>query len=161
MWKRVLRLLGIAVLVVAIVAGFAWIFRGDPLWMVSGRTLSGSEFPYPDNWDFTLEHFTVAVETRPEDPHSVTTISFVHEGELYVPAQSGSTKQWPQYVLADPRVRIKVEGKIYSARAERVLPLELEDYRESLVKKFPAMADRKVEDLPPDVWLFRIGPRGS
>ena len=53
------------------------------------------------------------------------------------------------------------EGKIYSARAERVLPLALEDYRESLVKKFPAMADRKVEDLPPDVWLFRIGPRGS
>ena len=95
MWKRLLRLLGITVLVVAIIAGLAWIFRGDPLWMVSGKTLSGAEFPYPDNWDFTLEHFTVAVETRPEDPHSVTTISFVHEGELYVPAQSGSTKQWP------------------------------------------------------------------
>ena len=64
---------------------------------ISGRTLSGEEFPYPENWDFTNDHFTIAVETRPEDPHSVTTVCFVHEGALYVPAQSGSSKRWPAF----------------------------------------------------------------
>ena len=159
MLKRVLKALGIAALVLVVVAGVAWLFRSDPIMMISGRTLSGEEIPYPENWDFTNDHFTIAVETRPEDPHSVTTVCFVHEGALYVPAQSGSSKRWPAYVLADPRVRIKVDGKIYPAKAERVLPLDLLDYRESLVAKFPMMADRKPEDLPPDIWLFRIGPR--
>ena len=101
------------------------------------------------------------METRIDDPHSVTTLAFVHAGQLHIPAQSGSSKRWTQNVLDDPRIRIKADGKIFRGRAERVLPLDILDYRESLARKYPKMGARPPEELPPDIWLFRIlPPRG-
>ncbi len=143
---------------VFLVLSLAYLFRSDPIMMISGKGLSGEEFPYPDDWRFSDSDLTVAVETRIDDPHSVTTLAFVHEGQLHIPAQSGSSKRWPQYVLADPRIRIKTAGKIFRARAERVEPLDIRDYRDSLALKYSEMADRAPEDLPPDIWLFRILP---
>lgn len=156
---RALKTLALALAVAVGVAGLAWLFRSDPIMMVSGKTLSGEEFGYPEDWGFSENQYTIAVETRPEDPHSVTTLCFLHAGELYVPAQSGSSKRWTQYVLDDPRVRLKIDDKIYRARAERVLPLDLADFRDSIEGKYPAMAGRSPDELPPDIWLFRIGPR--
>ncbi len=150
-----------------IVGGFflalfvAWFLRSDPIMMISGKQLSGEEFPYPATWDFTSSQNTIAIETRPDDPHSVTTLAFIHEGRLHIPAQSGSDKTWTQYVLDDPRVRIKAGGKIFPAQAERVLPFDILDYRDSIGQKYPRMAARPPEQLPPDVWLFRIVPRSD
>jgi len=153
------KALGLTLAVAAVAAGLAWLFRSDPIMMVSGRTLSGEEFPYPEDWGLSETQLTIAVETRPEDPHSVTTLCFLHAGELYVPAQSGSSKQWTQYVLINPRVRLKIDDKIYRAQAERVLPLDLSQFLDSIEGKYPAMANRSPDELPPDIWLFRIGPR--
>ena len=155
------KAVGLALALAVLLAALAWLFRSDPIMMISGRTLVGEEFPYPDDWGFTDSQNTIAVETRPEDPHSVTTICFVHGGELYVPAQSGSSKRWPSYVVEDPRVRLKIDGRIYRARAVRVLPVELTLYRDSIARKYSAMANRSPDEFPPDVWLFRIAPRES
>jgi hypothetical protein len=84
--------------------------------MISGKHLSGDEFVYPEDWLFTNEFQTIKVETNPENPHSVTTLCFVREGKLIIPAQEGHTKQWPQYALEDNRARIKVGDHIYPVR---------------------------------------------
>ena len=156
---KILRVIGSVVGVVVVVAGLAWLFRGDPMGPVAGRQLSGAEFAYPADWGFTDEHFTIAVESRPEDPHSVTTICFVHEGDLYVPAQSGTEKKWTHYVVEDPRVRLKVGDRVYPASAVRVTDLEPRAVLASAAKKYERMAERMDEDPPGDIWLFRIGPR--
>jgi len=55
--------------------------------MISGKHLSGDEFVYPEDWLFTNEFQTIKVETNPENPHSVTTLCFVREGKLIIPAR--------------------------------------------------------------------------
>ena len=156
---RALKWLVYSLGILAVAVAVAWFFRSDPILMIPGRALAGAELPYPTDWTFTKDRPTVAVETHPADPYSVTTICFVYGGDLYIPAQSGSTKTWTQYVLEDPRVRIKVGDSIYPAALTRVLPLDLERYRTAVTKKFPAAAERFAGDLPKDIWLFRVGPR--
>ena len=88
--------------VVLVVAAGAYVFRTDPIFMLSGKRLSGEELPYPANWSACNDHQTVAVETRVDDPHSVTTICFVHDGALVIPAMNGSEKEWPAHLVRDP-----------------------------------------------------------
>jgi len=144
--------------VVGLLAGVAWLFRSDPFYMISGKELQGQMAPYPADWSFSDDYETIAVEVRGHDPHSVTTSCFVHEGDLYVPAQAGSRKTWTRLVLEDPLVRIKVGDQVFSARADRVNPVDFRKYRDSIAAKYPRLADRSQEDLPEDLWLFRIRP---
>jgi hypothetical protein len=138
-------------------AGIAWMLRTDPVGPISGRRLSGDEVSYPADWSFTDDHFTIAVESRPNDPHSVTTICFVHDGDLYVPAQGGDGKRWTHYVEDDPRVRLKVGRDVYRARAVRVTDAAPEKFTASAARKYSQIAER--EGPPPDdIWLFRIEP---
>ena len=142
-----------------IVAGAVYVFRTDPIFMVSGKRLSGEELSYPSDWSMCNDHQTVAVETRVDDPHSVTTICFVHDGDLIIPAMNGSEKEWPAHVVRDPRVRVKIGGHVYPARAERMTDVSLEDLVESVAAKYPQIAERDPADAPQDVWLFRISAR--
>jgi hypothetical protein len=142
----------------ALLAGIGWLFRSDPVLMISGKHLEGEAFPYPANWDFSDDYSTIAIETNPRDPHSVTTLCFVHEGILYVPAQGGSEKQWTQFVLENPRVRLKIGDRIFHAKAERVMPLNILEFKDSLGSKYPKMKDRSPDEVPADLWLFRIRP---
>lgn len=142
-----------------IVAGALYAFRTDPIFMVSGKRLSGEELPYPSDWSACNDHQTVAVETRMDDPHSVTTICFVHEGDLVIPAMNGSEKEWPAHVVRDPRVRVKIGDHVYPARAERMTEVSLDDLVESVAAKYPQIAERDPADAPQDVWLFRVSAR--
>jgi hypothetical protein len=153
-----LNKLAAGVVALALVAGIAWFFRSDPIFMISGKQLHGKSAPFPRDWAFSDEYSTIAIETNPKDPHSVTTLCFVHEGVLYLPAQGGSEKQWTQFVLENPRVRLKVGDRIFHAKAERVMPLDIFEYTDSLGSKYPKMKDQSPEDLPEDLWLFRIRP---
>jgi hypothetical protein len=67
---------------------------------------------------------TVLVETRTPYfiPHSVRTVPFVRDGRLYIRShqhrmdlQAPNDKAWTANVARDPRVRIKIGGKIYEA----------------------------------------------
>ena len=156
---KILKVSGWVLLALVLAALVVLAVRTDPIGPLAGTRLSGEEAPYPDDWGFSDEDFTIAVETRPDDPHSVTTICFVHEGVLHVPAQGGSTKDWPSHVLADPRVRLKIGDRVYAARATRVEPDDPAPYFASAASKYEAMADRAPDDLPEDLWLFRIDPR--
>ena len=154
---RALRLIGWIVLVLVIGFGLLWIVRSDPIGPLSGRAFTGEEAPYPDDWSFSDEHMTIAIEVRPEDPHSVTTICFVVDGVLHVPASNGSKKRWTQYLLEDPRVRLKIGDRVYPANAVRVTPEDPSYYLKAGGEKYPRLLESS-EDPPDDLWLFRIDP---
>jgi hypothetical protein len=153
---KFLKYLGYAIAALVVLAGIAWLLRTDPMGPLSGKMLSGAEQPYPDDWSFVDSHPLCALETRVDDPHSVTTICFVYDGDLMIPAAEGSTKTWPTYVLADPRVRVKVGESVYPARAVRVTDIDTDAVMASAMEKY---GDRGGEPPPPDIWLFQISAR--
>jgi hypothetical protein len=154
---KVVRIVGVILLL-----GFAalWLMRSDPIGPISGRALSGTDEAYPTSWDFTEGAITVTVETRPEDPHSVTTWAWVHEGSLHIPAMNGSDKRWTRYVVEDPRVRIKVGDRVFSANLVRVEVDDPTPYLDTAAGKYGQMAEnRESGEMPEDIWLFRVEPR--
>ncbi|MCP4002785.1 MAG: hypothetical protein GY725_01190 [bacterium] len=159
--KRALKFVAALLTISVVIAGIAYLFRTDPIGPISGRKLSGDEVSWPDNWDFTREIMFAAIEVRPDDPHSVTTIVFVYEGALFIPAKNGSSKRWTQYVSADPRVRVKLGDQIVPGRAMRI---EDDSQREAMTDaartKYASLLPAG-EDPPQaeDVWVFRIDPR--
>ena len=158
MMVKILKWIGAGLGAVVIVLGALYLLRTDPMYMISGKRLSGAELPYPPDWSICYDHLTIAVETRPEDPHSVTTTCVVHEGSLIIPAMQGSTKQWTANVVRDPRVRIKIGEAVYRARAERTLELTPEDFIAAVAAKRPEFSERSGKAPPEDLWFFRVGP---
>jgi hypothetical protein len=157
---KIVRILGIVLALVVVGLGIAWLTRTDPMGPVSGRALTGADEAYPANWDFSDDNYTIAVEVRPDDPHSVTTIAWIHEGSLHIPAMNASEKDWTQYVLDDPRSRLKVGDRVFPAKLVRV---ELDDpgpYLDSAAGKYGQMAEAREDgEMPEDIWVFRVEPR--
>ena len=88
---KILKILGVVVLVLVGVSAAVIGTRSNPLGPIAGRELTGEVVAEPvSDWSFTDEHNLIAVETRPDAPHSVTTICIAHEGALYVPARGAS-----------------------------------------------------------------------
>ena len=156
---KILKWTGVVLGAVVVVAGALYLLRTDPIYMISGKGLSGDELPYPADWSMCSDHQTIAVEARVDDPHSVTTICVVHDGDLIVPAMNGSEKQWPAMVVRDPRIRVKIGDTVYPARADRLVDVSMADLLPSIAAKYPQIAERDPADAPQDVWLFRITAR--
>ena len=156
---RILKWTGVGLGAVVVLAGALYLLRTDPIYMISGKRLSGDELPYPADWSMCNDHQTIAVETQVDDPHSVTTLCFVHEGDLMVPAMNGSEKQWPAMVVRDPRIRVKIGDAVYPARADRLMDVSMPDLLPSIAVKYPQIAQRDPADAPQDAWLFRISAR--
>ena len=156
---RFLKWLGVALGAVILVLALLYLLRTDPVAMLAGKRLSGVEQPYPGDWNSCNDHPTIAVETRPEAPHSVTTVCVVLNGELIIPAMEGGTKQWTANAVADPRVRVKIGDAVYPALAHRAHDIPMADFVAAARAKYPQMAGDRDGDAPQDVWLFRVAPR--
>ncbi len=83
-------------------------------------------------------------------PHSITTTSWSRDGQLFVPCGRCATKNWPNHVARDNRIRLKVRGKLYDRIATRLL--DDADIR-------AAMNTADGEPLPNGVWVYRMDPR--
>lgn len=96
-----------------------------------GTRLSGTVVDdlNPD-WSFLTERQKVHVQTSTWYfiPHSVTTISFVANNELYVPCGWCEQKRWPKNVAADPNVTVKIGDRLYPRVAVKI-PEEAERRR--------------------------------
>ena len=160
MKNRLVKYIGLPVLALVLILGIAYVFRTDPIMMISGKSLSGEEVAYPNDWLFTNEYKTVKVETNPENPHSVTTLCFVREGKLIIPAQEGHTKKWPQYVLEDNRVRIKVGDRIYPVSLSLIeKDAKIREIGQFIAMKFPDREPPEPGEGPKNIWLFEVSPR--
>ena len=157
MWKKILRWAGLAAAGLAVVFAIVVATRDDPIGMMPGRALSGEVVTTPvSDWSFSDEHMLIAVETRPAAPHSVTTICFSHEGDLYVPADRGGSKTWTHFAVSDPRVRVKVGDLVYPVRATRVTDDSLRPALLASARAKYDFAGGDEESSFEDLWVFRM-----
>jgi hypothetical protein len=142
-----------------------------PLGILPGGPLWGSAEPGPPDWAEAGRSLTVSLETRRGWlVHSVTVICVEHDGFLYVPSRNAPDKRWVRNVLADPRVRVGVGGRVFEGVAGRVVDAAaLEPVARKLLRKYYGLEVERARVLvgPPapeeqraDVWMFRIGPAG-
>lgn len=156
---RILKFIGWAILALVATVAVILVVRTEPIGPLAGGELRGEERSAASGWGACEDHTTVFVEVRPEDPHSVTTLCFVDDGDLIIPAMDAGAKDWPSYAVADPRMRIKIGDAVYAGTATRDTSMTLASARDAIVAKYPDMADRDPAALN-DVWFFRVTPRG-
>ncbi len=127
-----------------------------PVSRVSGGRLFGEEVKTPtSDWSFTDEIVTIAVETRPGFPHSVTTWCFVYAGDLYIPAARPAEKKWPELVRQNPSVRLGIDGKIYPGRlVQQTDRAEFRTLLAPLAAKY-SLGDR-LSSPSPDIAIYRF-----
>ena len=123
----------------------------DPDEQRPGTRLSGAlaDDAEPD-WSFMSPQQKVWIQANTWYliPHSVTTISFVVDGELYIPCGWCDTKRWPKLVADDPNVTVKIGDKLYRRTAVKITD---EQYKRRVLS---APEAREI----PDVELYRMDP---
>ena len=116
-----------------------------------GTRLSGDvvEDANPD-WSFLEPRTKIHIQTNTWYliPHSVTTISFVADNQLYVPCGWCEKKRWPKNVAADPSVTVKINDKLYP-RTAVMIPEESER------RRILAIPD---DEPTPNFALYRMDP---
>jgi hypothetical protein len=100
------------------------------------------------DWSFTDRIPRMMIETRAPYllPHSVTTNSFSRDGQLYMTATYSrgmvfpKGKFWTANVARDPRVRVKIDGRVYEMTLVLIADrAEAEAVLESKWQKYPEM----------------------
>lgn len=146
-------------------AGAALALACGPIGPIPGGALRGDPVAETvQDWSFLDAEHTVQLETRPDDPYSVNVWIGQQQGRPYVPTSliagvdEPSERQWVKNALADPRVRLLVQGRLYDLKAVRVDDAaERESVRAALLAKYEVEAS---EDGHEDqAWIFRLEPR--
>lgn len=97
-----------------------------PIGPFAGGRLSGEEGDWPTDWNGASDVMQIQLETALEDPGSVNLWLAVVDGEAYVASSllSGANdpdeREWVRSVGVDPRVRVRIDGVVYTARLESV-----------------------------------------
>lgn len=134
------------------------VFSGGPL--VSGDLHDG---PEPD-WSFTND--IVTIELQLVDPSRSRRIWVgEHDGKLYVFAGFMGTavgrlwKQWPLQAERDGRAVLRIDGKRYERRLQRIEsgPV-LDGITASIRDKYSYDISREIVERG-DTWLFEAAPR--
>jgi hypothetical protein len=169
--KTALRLLVVVLAAVGIAIGGVLVaarFHDGPLAIVAGGPFASGEAvtgPEPD-WSFAREIAEVEFQLV-DPPRSRTTWILVHEGRAYIPSGYMTTwwgriwKRWPHEAEKDPRVLLRIDGKIYERRLVRihdgpaVAPLLAE-----LSRKYTGGSEIPAEAVTSGyLWLFELAPR--
>jgi hypothetical protein len=134
-----------------------------PCGPITGGRLSGTPATPPaDGWAFTDDISTIQVETRPDEPYSVTTWCVSDGPTLWVPSRGAEKKPWVQNVLADPRVRLRIGTALYDLRATRVTDAAEQAKVVGLLRAKYRMARWGMDADPalsPGTWYFRMEGR--
>jgi hypothetical protein len=126
-----------------------------PFVLLPGGELEGEALTELPVWS-SGAYGTAQLETRPEAPYSVNVAYTILGDQLYINAGDTET-QWVKNMAADPRVRLRVDGVLYQARAERVTdPVEIASFGEAWTNQ--SMFRRDPAELE-QVWLYRFVAR--
>ncbi|HEY8120313.1 MAG TPA: hypothetical protein VII78_03270 [Myxococcota bacterium] len=124
---------------------------------VPGGELAGEAAPPPAAWSDALggDRAMCEIEARPANPHSIQLECFTRDGALYVQSHRWALaawwpESWAEVWLAEPDVRVRIDGRIYALRAVRVTDAVL---RETMLK------ERGYDPVPAGIVLFRFDPR--
>lgn len=128
--KKILKWTGISisVLVICIAALLGSMrFHDGPLEILSGGPFkTGVPSAAPEDWDFLKDRATIEFQTM--DPAQSRTVWLAaHDQRLFVVSGYMTTnygaiwKQWPYYLEADDRVLLRIDGKLYEQRLQRIM----------------------------------------
>lgn len=133
--------------------------RDGPWGPIPGGRLEGEDEPCPGDARPFASVREVELELAPEAPRSVRIWSVVVDDRLFVPGDFLTPiKRWPQQVVDDPRVRIRIDGRIYRCRARRVGdPDEIAALRREAARKYRLEAEGWAARS--EVWWFELEPR--
>jgi hypothetical protein len=126
-----------------------------PLGPIAGGALSGRVVRQPvADWSFANEYAHAQIETRPQDPYSVTVNDYVAGGRLYIDiGKPGDWNRWRRYIHDDPRVRVRFGEEVYELVAVPV------DDRTELTQLL-AVYYAKSGSAPPRGCVLAQGPEG-
>ena len=170
--RAVLRILGVvlAVLLIAIAGLLVGArFHDGPIAIIAGGPFSSGELvtgPEPD-WSFVRDVREVEFQLL-DPPRSRTTWILDHEGKAYIPCGYMTTwwgrlwKRWPHEVAKDPRIVLRIDGKLYERRLVRIEggPV-VEPLLRELSRKYAGGREIPIDAVTSGyLWLFELAPRG-
>ena len=145
-------IVGGLVLVIAMLARFS----DGPVGPFPGGPLQGllTKGPEPA-WSSLLENEdSIELQVNASDPRSLHVWFVLHNGAVHVPSAWAARKEWPAEVEADPRVVLRVNGRLYERHATRVTDPAVVDMLIGLVsEKYGAGRGD-----PETTWFFRLDP---
>ena len=102
-------------------------FHDGPLEIFSGGPFTSGEAAFaPANWSFLTDR--VQIEFQTMEPSTSRTVWLgVDDGRLFLVSGYMNTgygaiwKQWPHYLAADDRVILRIDGRLYEQRLQRVM----------------------------------------
>jgi hypothetical protein len=156
--RRLLRALGIALaalIVLGVVLSAAARFHDGPLGPFPGGPFRGPvEHGAEPDWRFLDQTSGIDLEVNPAEPRSVHVWVVRDANGVYVPSALAPKKKWPAQVVADPRVRMRVDGKVYERRATRVTdPAQISKLLDAVSAKYHVG-----HGDPETTWMFQLDP---
>ena len=102
-------------------------FSDGPLEVFSGGPFTTGELTAaPDDWSFLTDRDTVEFQTL-QPARSRTVWLGVHDQRLFLvsgymnTSYGGIWKQWPHYLDRDDRIILRIDGRLYEQRLQRVM----------------------------------------
>ena len=102
-------------------------FSDGPFEIFSGGPFTSGELAAaPDDWSFLKDRETVEFQTM-QPARSRTVWLGVHDQRLFLVSgymntgYGGIWKQWPHYLDSDDRIILRIDGKLYEQRLQRLM----------------------------------------
>ena len=140
-------------------------FHDGPIEIWSGGPFKTGELAKaPDDWGFLTDRLTIEFQTM--DPETSRTVWVgVYEGRLFIVSGYMTTgygkiwKQWPYYIEDDDRVILRIDGKLYKQRLERIVdgPI-IAPVVEEFGRKYNFQGSEEVVKSG-YMWMFEVLPR--
>ena len=177
MMKKIAKWLGVLLLSVLLLfgAGYAYLRMQDgavefyPWFTISigGPFRSGEKVASPANWDFIKERMEIEFQTVNPSTTRVVWVPVV-DGKLFIVSGYMNSaigrlwKQWPAYMEEDNRVLIRIDGKIYEQRLNRITEGEyIAPVMAQIARKYFGRAGEPVPGSEiavssGSVWMFEV-----
>jgi len=106
---------------------FGMRFHDGPLEIITGGPFKTGELSEPpDDWSFLTGRMEIEFQTMEPDSSRIVWL-VVLDKRLYVISGYMNTgygkiwKQWPHYLVADDRIILRIDGKLYNQRLARLM----------------------------------------
>ena len=139
------------------VVAFSGTACSGPFLLLPGGELEGEVAPSPADWSFTDDISTIQIETNPSDPYSVNIWVLALDGSLYLHA-GANRSTWVEHLEADPRIRVRIDGKIYELASTRVT--DAAEFERFAAKYETKYGNRPRNENIDEIYLLRLGARG-
>lgn len=170
--KWIVALAGLAVLLAGAYL-FSLRFHDGPVeffpWFtisIGGPFRSGEPAPSPTSWDFIRERQEIEFQSL-EPPVSRTVWLAVHDGRLFILSGYMNTrlgrlwKQWPRHIEADSRIILRIDGRLYPQRMQRITEgPEIVPVMTEISRKYGGGGPGSAAAVNGGfVWMFEVVPR--